>query len=116
MTLDQTYYGGSLRSIHSSGRGPTFRQSEAAHKCGVCLTAGQSAEEVWAAFDISAYTARGYCTLRGLCGIAPGQKRLNTHGFNIDFEVAELDFTIEADGRLCRQGRCVPNGDSLEIC
>lgn len=116
VTLDQTYYGGSLRSIHSSGRGPTFRQSETAHKRGVCLTAGQSAEEVWAAFDISAYTARGYCTLRGLCGIAPGQKRLNTHGFNIDFEVAELDFTIEADGRLCRQGRCVPNGDSLEIC
>lgn len=48
--------------------------------------------------------------------MAPGQKRLNTHGFNIDFEVAELNYAIEADGVLCQEGRCVPNGNSQEIC
>lgn len=115
VTLDQTYYGGSLRSIHSSGRGPTFRQTETAHKRGVCLVAGQSAEQTEVTFDISGYTAKGYCLLQGLAGIAPGQKRLNTHGFNIDFEVAELNYVIEADGVICGAGTCVPNGDSREI-
>ena len=115
VTVDRTYYGGSLRSVHSSGRGPSFRQTEQAHGRGVCLVAGQTAEQTEVTFDISGYTAKGYRTLRGLCGIAPGQKRLNTHGFNIDFEVAELDYVIEADGKICEEGRCVPNGDSKEI-
>lgn len=115
VTVDRSYYGGSLKSVHSSGRGPSFRQTEQAHARGVCLVAGQTAEQTEVTFDISAYTSKGYHTLRGLCGIAPGQKRLNTHGFNIDFEVAELDYVIEADGKICSQGRCVPNGDSKEI-
>ena len=113
--MDRTCYGGSLKSVHSSGRGPTFRQLERTHARGVCLMAGQSAEQTEVTLDVSAYTERGYGTLRGLVGVAPGQKRLNTHGFNIDFEVAALQYEIEADGVLCAAGRCVPGGDSREI-
>lgn len=114
--MDRTYYGGSLRSVKSMGHGPMQSQIQQTYSRGICLTAGQSAQQTEVTFDVGDYTTKGYCTLRGLIGVAPGQKRLNTHGFNIDFEVAELNYAIEADGVLCQEGRCVPNGNSQEIC